>query len=190
MAMTADQVIVHQARGLHPCIGDGRPAKPKPVLGQILGQANAQRCKGGHIRLARPRIVHRLPIDMAPDEISESHALFDLQKRAGVADRCLDLAAMAHDAGIGQKPRHLCLAPTCDGFRLKTVKGAAKSIAFAQDRDPGKASLKPVEHQLFPQGAAIMLGHTPFGVVIQDIQRVIPAPDAAAKGNHWKNSDN
>ena len=52
---------------------------------------------------------------------------------------------MADDAGIGQQPGDLGLAPSGYDRRLEPLESTAKILAFAQDRDPGKPGLKAVE---------------------------------------------
>src|SRR4051794_12158541 len=54
---------------------------------------------------------------------------------------------------------------------MKSVEGFTKIVALAQNRDPGEAGLKSVEHQLFVQRAIIVFRDAPFGVVIGDIER-------------------
>jgi hypothetical protein len=79
---------------------------------------------------------------------------------------------MAHNARIGQQAGHVGVREPRHSLRIEACKGRAERLALAQDGDPGQPGLKPVENQLFPQRAAVALGHAPFFVMIGDIERV------------------
>jgi hypothetical protein len=82
-------------------------------------------------------------VHVAPHEIGESALRFELKKGPRIADRGFDLAAMTHDALIGEKTRHVRLAPTRDDLGIETLESLRNASRFAQDRDPGKPRLKP-----------------------------------------------
>ena len=94
-------------------------------------------------------------------------------------DRRVDLGTRAYDTRIGQQPRPVRLAVAGDLLRIEVIEGGAERLALLENGDPRQPGLEPVQHQLLPQGAGVVLGHAPFGVVIGDIQRVGPAPSAA-----------
>src|SRR5262249_36076295 len=101
--------------------------------------------------------------------------------RARGGDRALDLGAVAHDAFVAHQRLDLALAVAGDRGRLEAVEGAAEIVALAQDGDPRQPGLEAVEHELFVQRAVIVLGHAPLGVVIGDVERVLPRPGAAVE---------
>jgi hypothetical protein len=88
--------------------------------------------------------------------------------------------------GSASKALHVRLAPFAITSGSNPVERLAKRIPFAQDRDPGKPRLKPVEDQLFPQRAAIPFGNAPFRVVVGDIKRIAAAPFAPSRARHRK----
>src|SRR5262249_330312 len=67
-----------------------------------------------------------------------------------------------------------------DLLGLEIVEGAAEILALAQDGDPGEPGLEAVEDQLLVERAVVIFGDTPFGVMIGDVERVLPRPGAAA----------
>jgi hypothetical protein len=64
----------------------------------------------------------------------------------------------------------------------KIGEGGPEGVALAQDRDPGKAGLEPVEDQVLKQRATIELRHAPFLVVVRDIERVCASPGGSVSG--------
>src|SRR5262249_53274396 len=60
------------------------------------------------------------------------------------------------------------------------VKGGAKILALAQDRQPRQSGLKALEHELFKERAIIALGHAPFLVVIARVLGIGDAGPGAA----------
>ncbi len=67
------------------------------------------------------------------------------------------------DVGLAEA-RHAC------GIEVR--EGLAEGLALAQDGDPGEPGLKAVEHELFPEGAAVAFGHAPLLIVIFPHQRI------------------
>ena len=66
-----------------------------------------------------------------------------------------------------------------DDLGIKSLEGFAEGVALAQDGQPGQAGLEAVQHELFPERAAVVLGHAPFLVVVGAEKWVILGPGAA-----------
>jgi hypothetical protein len=97
-------------------------------------------------------------------------------------DGGLDLGARADDAGVGHQAFAVGVVEQGDLCRIEIGEGGAQGFALSEDGDPGQPRLEPVQHQLLPQGARVVLGHAPFRVVIGDVERVGSAPGAAMRG--------
>src|SRR5260370_616188 len=65
-----------------------------------------------------------------------------------------------------------------DLFGAEIVERVAEILALAQDRDPRQPGLEPVEDEFLIERAIVIFRHTPFGVVIGDIERVVAGPRA------------
>src|SRR5262249_49770296 len=124
----------------------------------------------------------RLAVDEVPEQLGEARPfLHHVEIRARGGDRALDLGAIAHDAFVAHQRLDLALAVAGDRGRLEAVEGAAEIVALAQDGDPRQPGWEAVEHEFFAQGAVIVLGPPPLGVVIGDVERVLPRPGAAVE---------
>ena len=75
------------------------------------------------------------------------------------------IAALMNDAGIVRN--------------RQKIEGAAKIVAFAQDRNPRQPGLETVEDQFFEQSAGVEFRHAPFVVVIGDVERIVARPGTA-----------
>ena len=91
----------------------------------------------------------------------------------------LNLGAVADDAGVVHHRRNLLGVEAGNLLGIEIGEGGAEGVALAQDRDPRKAGLEPVEDQFLEQCATIELRHAPFLVVVGDIERVCAWPGAA-----------
>ncbi len=134
---------------------------------------------GRHIGHRLPGVPARAEVDEAPEEAVEALARLDRLPGAGVGHGGLDLAAMAHDAGVGEGARHLRLAPAGEARGVEAVERGAEVLALPQDRQPAQPGLEAVEHELGEQRPAVGLGPAPLVVVIGDVERVGAAPRAA-----------
>jgi len=142
--------------------------------------AGTSACVAKRFRIGgREAVPDRRAVDELPAEIREPLAFLDVEIGARPGDGRLDLAAVADDARVGEQARDFRLAPARDGRGVEPGEGGAEILALSQDRDPGEPGLEPVEDELFPERAAVPLRHAPFGVVVGDIERVVPAPRAA-----------
>ena len=72
---------------------------------------------------------------------------------------------------------------------VEVVKGFAEGLALAEDCDPREAGLEAVEHEGFPEGAAIALGAAPLVVMIGLHKWVVGGPGAAGLCDLWVGRD-
>ena len=61
----------------------------------------------------------------------------------------------------------------------RTLERLAKNLSLSQDGQPRQDGLKAVEHELFPEGTAVMLRHAPLFIVVRAEQGVCLGPSAA-----------
>src|SRR5579871_3077295 len=167
MSETVYDMVVDDAGRLHPGIDDHRADEREPTL--LKRRRNRFREWGlrGDFAYALPGIVYRRSACQVPDEGRE--ILTGVPQRqigAGVADGRHNLGAGANDAGVGEQPRDVRFAKLRHNLRPETLKRLAEGFALAQDRCPGQAGLKPVEHELFPERPAIALRNAPLLVVV------------------------
>src|SRR6201982_627545 len=102
IAEATDEVIVHQSSRLHVRIRDRRADKAESPLLEILAQCLG--FGGSRWNLSRnfPAAAFGLPADEPPAIGVKAAELFlDLEKRASIAHRGLDLHAVADDLRIG-----------------------------------------------------------------------------------------
>src|SRR6516164_9167923 len=121
-----------------------------------------------------------LAVDEVPQQLGEPGAfLLNVEPRACREHCAVDLRLIAHDAGVLHQRGGLALAVARDLFWLEAVECATEVLALAQDRDPRQPGLEAVEDQLLIKGAVVVFGHTPFGVVIGNVERVLLGPRTA-----------
>ena len=99
--------------------------------------------------------------------------------RAGVGDRGVDLAAVAHDAGVGHQPLHVVVPEGRDGVGVEAREGGAEVVALVEDREPRETRLERLERQPLEVGGLPGDPHAPLGVVVGHVHRVAGAPRAA-----------
>src|SRR5207247_2892190 len=87
----------------------------------------------------------------------------DAEERARVADRALDLEAVADDAGILQQ--------TFDARRIELGECPVVIVALLEDRGPAESRLSALERQELEENAVVMHGHAPLAIVILDVER-------------------
>jgi hypothetical protein len=116
-----------------------------------------------------------------PQESRETLRRLDPQEGLRATDRAFDLAAVADDPGVCQKPCDVGFAPGGDGVRVKAEEGRAEVVALAQDGDPRKARLEAFQDQKLEQAPGIAFGAAPFVVMVGLIQRISAAPGASRR---------
>src|SRR5436190_13645184 len=124
-------VVVHEARGLHVGVHDGRAyegeAAPLQVLAQRVGLARARR----NLAHALPAVALRLAADEAPDvRVEGAELLLHLQERTRVLDGGADLEPVADDAGVGEQPARLARAEARDLRGIEAGERLAVGLAL------------------------------------------------------------
>ncbi len=89
------------------------------------------------------------------------------------------LARERDDAGVLHEAVDVLLGEARDPGRVEVAECFAEGLAFAEDGDPGEASLEAVEHEGFPESAAVAEGAAPLFVVIGLHERIVGGPRAA-----------
>src|SRR6185437_11642537 len=179
MAETAHQMVIDHAGRLHEGVDDGRADKLEAASSQLLGDLDRDRRRGWHAGGGLELVQLRLAVDEIPQELREARAVFhDFQIRFRAGDRALDLGAIADDADVIHQCVNLPGVVARDLLGTEIVKGAAKILALAQDREPGQPGLEAVKDQLFVQRAVVIFRHAPFIVVIGHVKRIFAWPRA------------
>src|SRR5690606_5453528 len=95
-----------------------------------------------------------------------------------------DLAAMAHDAGIGEAAGDVLLAERRHLVEIEAGKGSAEAFPLAQDGQPGQARLEPFQADLLEQPVVAGDGIAPFLVMVATVIVEISMPRAAQPPVH------
>src|SRR6516164_9568363 len=161
------------------------PQNLKPRCARSLLIARETAVSAGIWRTLLNRLIFGLPSTKSHNNLAKPGPFSIIQPGLRREHGAFDLCAIADDAGILHQPLDLFRRVTGNLFRREAVKGAAKILALAQNRDPGEAGLETVEHELFIERAIVVFGHAPFLVVIGDIERVVLRPGAAQEGVNW-----
>ncbi|KAG1446148.1 hypothetical protein G6F57_017399 [Rhizopus arrhizus] len=178
--MAPGAVIVHHAHRLHERVDGGGPPELPAQLLQRLGQGHG--VLGGCGAQGGGRAGRRVE---APEERRKRALLFDhFQRACRVVDHRFDLAAMPHDAGVGQQGGDLLFTEARHLGRIEIREAAPERLALVQDGAPTEARLEPFQAKLFEQGAVIALRTAPFVVVIGHVfgGRIHPAAAGQAVG--------
>ena len=73
----------------------------------------------------------------------------------GVVDHRVDLQAVAHDAGIGEKARLVGFAIAGDPVDIEALEGGEEGFALLEDGEPGEAGLVDLEREPFQQSRVV-----------------------------------
>ena len=84
--------------------------------------------------------------------------------------------------GFCEQARDVGFAEAGDLCGIELAEGGAEGFALAQDGDPGEAGLEALEHEEFPERAAVVQGHAPLFIVIGAQERIALGPVAALDG--------
>src|SRR3954453_3455969 len=167
--------VVHDAAGLHRRV-DRRRADEAEAR-SLEGLRQLGRLGRGRIPVA---VTARWAVPLGsvrPHELLERVALLPQREcAAGVRDRGLDLAAVAHDAGVVQEALDVALAETGDVLRVEAGEGRAEVVTLAQDRQPRQAGLEALEAQPLVEPALVRDRASPFVVVIRVVRRIRRGP--------------
>src|SRR5262249_23717288 len=96
--------------------------------------------------------------------------LLHRQECLGILDGGFDLQAIADDPRIGEQCLNLLRTVPGNQGGIKLVEGFSITGALLQDRFPTEAGLGTLQHQELEEATVVVDRHTPFGVVVLDIQ--------------------
>src|SRR4029079_17376190 len=96
-----------------------------------------------------------------------------------VADRGVDLEAIAYDAGIHEQAGDFLAAEARDLCGIEPGKGGPIVFAFPQYGVPAQAGLRAFENEKLEPLAVVVYRHAPFAVVVDGEAVVRFGPGAA-----------
>ena len=100
------------------------------------------------------------------------------QRRAGICDRRLDLAAVAHDRVVEEQALDVVFRELRDHLGIEARERAPEGLALAQDRQPRQAGLEALEAEPLVDAALVAHRPAPLVVVVGGVERVAPAEAA------------
>jgi hypothetical protein len=101
-----------------------------------------------------------------PEELLQRLRLAQRDRRDGVRDRGLDLAAVADDRRVGEQTRDVVLAECGNPLRLEALEGGAKTLSLAQDGQPRQTGLEAFEAEPFVEAALVADRPAPLLIVV------------------------
>jgi kumamolisin len=123
--------------------------------------------------------THEVPAESREIDPGAGHA----EIRASSSDSGFDLCSRTDDAAVVEQAFHVGFLKSGDSLGVKVLERAPERRSSAKDERPGQSRLEPVEHELFPESAAVVLRDAPFFVVIRAEQRVGFCPITAANSS-------
>lgn len=109
-------------------------------------------------------------------------------KAAGIFDCRFNLAPIADDAGVLHEPSNIARTETRHPVNVETPIGFLKSLAFLQNRQPGKACLIDLEAKTFEKFRIIPRRETMLLIVKGAMNRMVLCNLAIAGGHLYPSS--
>src|SRR5258708_4497122 len=179
IAETLNRMVVHQPRGLHEGIADGRADEVEAAFLQILAHHVRFRSARRNSLPQPPGIHARFVTDKLPDvTVERAELLLHHEKCLGVSYRRSHLQPVADDPLIAQQLPRLSPVVARDFLGIEPVKRRSIVFALPQNRVPAKPGLCALQNQELEQHAVVMLRHTPFAVVLKN-REIVARPCAA-----------
>lgn len=180
VAVAVGGVVHHHAGGLHEGVADGRANEIETGLAQRL----AHRLGLGRHRRHLAAFAEVIDLGLTADEgPQERHRVIQLQPGPGVLPRRLELGEVADDARVLHALLDLLVAHARQALGIEAEQHLTVALALLQHGDPRKPRLRAFEDEHLEQRPRIALGHSPFGIVVGDVQRVVVTPEAAGHGD-------
>ena len=174
--MTAREMVVDDAAGLHGRIEGRRADEPEARPLQSLREGGRLRGRGEPVGGRDGYRVHRgRP---SPEELVQRDVVAQGDRRSGVRDRGLDLAAMTDDARIAEQTADIALAETGDDVGVEARETCTERLALPQDRQPRETGLEPLEAEALVDPLLGSDGSPPLVVVVGVVGRVGALPAA------------
>src|ERR1700733_701912 len=132
-------MVVDDATCLHPGVDDHRTDEFEATFSKGRRYLFGERCLRGN----RAMVFDRLIACHVPDPGGEVFAgLRHSEIDARPVDGLLDLGSGTNDVFVLKETGNIGLAHAGNFLRIEVVKGFTEGVAFAQDGEPGEASLK------------------------------------------------
>jgi hypothetical protein len=131
--VAADQVVVHDAAGLHRGVYRGRAEKPEAAPLELLRERRGLGSDRRNV-FPRPGGAATPAGSVRPNELRQR--AIERRRRTGVRDGGLDLRPVANDARVGHEPLYIAGAEARNRLDLETGEAGAEGLALAHDRRP------------------------------------------------------
>ena len=163
------------------------PTKEKPQPLSALLRARDSSVWAGRSARASNELRRGCAAHERPEEGVEGAVLgLHGERRLCAGDGCVDLGAVADDAGVGAEAFAVGVVVGGDGGDVEAVEGGAVALAPVEDGAPRKSRLRPFEHEQLEERAVAVRGDTPLLVVVALHEGVVAGPLAAGHGfGHW-----
>src|SRR5262245_8137480 len=173
-------MVVDHSDRLHEGVDDGgsdeTEAAPLQILADRVREGGARR----HLLHAPTPVLQRAPSGEAPEiRVERAELLLQGEKSARVADRGLDLEAVAHDPGVREQAPRVARPEARDLRGVEARECAPVVLAFPEDRRPGQTGLSALEDQELEQPPVVVDGNAPFLVVVAPVELAAQAPGTA-----------
>jgi hypothetical protein len=107
-----------------------------------------------------------------------------IQQSLGIVNCRCQFQTISDDSRISHESIDAPVIESGNRLGIEPMKGAAKMIAFSKNGKPTESSLGAFQHQKFEKASIIEHRHTPFMVVIGNIEWVVSSPRAANRGRN------
>jgi hypothetical protein len=184
MPEAGHQVIVDHSDALHKSVANRGANKVETAALQVFTDGGGFRGFCGNTLNVPPPVRDGTSTDKLPDISVKTLELFLYsQKRLRVAYSRFDLEAITDDTRVGEKDRKLCGFVGGDLRSVKATERFAIRFTLGQDGGPTKAGLGAFQYEELEKHPIIVLGQTPFSVVVGDHSRS-SCPGAAQFFSH------
>lgn len=185
MTETGNDMIVHYSHSLHKRIDYRRADKFKAALFQVLAYPVGERGAHGNVGEGFRAVDYRGVVNIAPDELIEAAEFaLNFKERFGIGNGGVYFQLVADNSRVRQQLGDLFIAVLGDFARVEVVERLSEVFAFMEYCYPRKPRLHSLKYQHLEELAVVMLGATPFVVVVGYVYRVGARPFAAVDVVH------
>ncbi len=184
MTKTVRRMIVDHADRLHERVADRCSYKFKTPFFQIATQAIRNRRRNRYVVHSPPTVLQGSAVYELPQvAIKGSKFRTHIQNPLGVGNRRLNLESVSDDAYVFEQGVHLAFIVTGNYGGVEPIERAPIIGPFFQDRKPAQPRLGAFKDQKFEKRNIVMNGHSPFVIVIVDVERIGSHPSTAGHGS-------
>lgn len=90
---------------------------------------------------------------------------------------CLDLATVAHNAGILEQTPDVTFTEFCDAGEVEALERLAEVLTLTQNGEPRKPGLKAFQTDLLEQKAVFRDWKSPLRIVVGNVVLVLASPE-------------